>query len=99
MGTFRSSAYEALIAVLLAQRIAIDMTQEELADGLPRWLGFDHTTINKIEHGRRNVSFVEAREIGKVLGLTVAQIDRRTQQHGAGKTHDVVRRAKRKRKR
>ncbi len=99
MGRFRSSAYEALIAVLLAQRIAMNMTQKELADGLPRWLGFDHITINKIENGRRNVSFVEAREIGKVLGLTVAAIDRRVGQPGAGKTHDVVRRAKRKRKR
>lgn len=33
---------------------------------------WDHTTLAKIERGRRNVSFVEARELARALGTNLA---------------------------
>ncbi|MDB5608810.1 MAG: hypothetical protein JWP25_5710, partial [Bradyrhizobium sp.] len=75
MTTFRSNAYDALVAVLISQRKAKGLSQIDVANALPKWLGFDSTTVNNIEHGRRNVSFVEAREIAKVLRITIAALD------------------------
>ena len=42
---------------------------------MPKYLGWDHTTLAKIEKGRRNVSFVEARELARVLGTNLAGLE------------------------
>ncbi|MBS0416684.1 MAG: helix-turn-helix transcriptional regulator [Proteobacteria bacterium] len=76
MTTFRSRAYDAFVDALKSRRDDLKLSQMDLAAKLPKWLGFDHTTVNKIEHRRRNVSFVEARELAKVLKTSITQLDK-----------------------
>jgi transcriptional regulator with XRE-family HTH domain len=98
MTTFRSSAYEALVAVLKSQREARGLSQTDVARALPKWLGFDYTTVNKIEHKRRNVSFVEVREIAKVLDTNIAALDLQAEavEHALNSSYRPARRAKRR---
>ena len=42
---------------------------------MPKHLGWDHTTVTKVERGRRNISFVETRALAPILELNVATID------------------------
>ena len=46
-----------------------------LAGRMPKYLGWDHTTLVKVEKGRRNVSFVEARELARILGTNLAGLE------------------------
>lgn len=72
-----SRAHAAVVDVLVAARDEAQLTQRELADRLPAWLGISHVTLAKIEGGYRTVTFVEAREIAGAAGLTVWELDRR----------------------
>lgn len=72
----RSRAHAAVLETLAAARERSGLTHREIADRLPAWLGFVHTTISKILNGRRSLSFVEAQELCRVLGITVAELDR-----------------------
>jgi len=74
-GNFRNGAYDALVEALKARREAMGLSQIDVAAALPGWLGLENTMLNKIEHKTRDVSFVEARELAKVLGLDVAKLD------------------------
>lgn len=76
----RSRAYAAVIEALAAAREKTGLTHREIADRLPAWLGFVHTTVGKILTGRRSLSFVEAQELCRVLGITVEELDRRAVQ-------------------
>jgi transcriptional regulator with XRE-family HTH domain len=73
----RTRAHDAVVSVLVGAREKAGITQRELADRLPAWLEWGHTTVAKIETNRRNLSFVEVREIAKVLGMDIATVDRR----------------------
>jgi hypothetical protein len=42
---------------------------------MPKYLGWDHTILAKVENGRRNVSFVEVRELAKILETNLAGLD------------------------
>jgi hypothetical protein len=42
---------------------------------MPEHLGWDHTTLVKVETGRRNISFVEARELARILETNLAGLD------------------------
>jgi transcriptional regulator with XRE-family HTH domain len=79
MASFRSAAYDAFVAVLISQRESLNLSQTDVAKALPRWLGFDFTTVNKIEHRRRNVSIIEGRELARVLKTTVGDLDQKAQ--------------------
>ena len=74
----RSRAHAAVIAALAAARTEAGKTQRDVAEALPEWLGITHITLAKIETGRRSLSFVEAREIARVIGISVQDLDRRT---------------------
>lgn len=76
----RSRALAAAVEVLAAARSRTGLTQQEVAERLPAWLGLDFTAISKIEGGRRSLSFVEAQELCRVLGITVEELDRRAVQ-------------------
>ena len=69
---------------LEARREEVGLSQMAVAAAMPKWLGFDHTMLNKIEHKTRNVSHIEVRELCKVLKLTVAQLDGRAGKLEAG---------------
>ena len=98
-GTFRNGAYDALVEALKARREAIGLSQLAVAAAMPKWLGFDHTMLNKIEHKTRNVSHIEVRELAKVLRITVAELDKTAAELERGRSHPVtVARAKRPRK-
>jgi len=75
MTTFRNGTHAALIAVLSSQRKALKLTTRQVAAQMPRHLGWDHTVVTKIEKGRRNISFVETRELAGVLELNISTID------------------------
>ncbi|HEY4215017.1 MAG TPA: helix-turn-helix transcriptional regulator [Steroidobacteraceae bacterium] len=75
MTSFRNGTHAALIAVLISQRKALKFTLRTVAARMPKYLGWDHTTLVKVEKGRRNVSFVEARELAKVLETNLAGLD------------------------
>ena len=98
-GNFRNGAYDALVEALRARREALGLSQMGVAAALPKWLGLDHTMLNKIEHKTRNVSFIEVRELAKVLRTPVAEIDATAAELEAGRSHPVtVARPKRPRK-
>ena len=59
----------AIVTVLTASRREANLTQRDLAERLPKWLGWDHTTIAKVESGRRRLDLVEFMEIAKALKL------------------------------
>ena len=59
----------AIVSVLQASRREAGLTQRELVDRLPRWLGWDQTTLAKTETGRRRLDIVELVEIAKALKL------------------------------
>lgn len=75
MTTFRNTTHAALIAVLSSQRKALKLSVRTVAARMPRHLGWDHTTLVKIEKGRRNISFIETRALAPILELNVATID------------------------
>ena len=85
VGTFRNGAYDALVEALRARRESLGLSQLQVAAAMPKWLGFDHTMLNKIEHKTRNISHVEARELAKVLRTTIAEIDAQAAQLEAGR--------------
>ena len=59
----------AVVTVLQASRRAAGLTQRQLVERLPKWLGWDQTTLAKAETGRRRVDMVEIMEIEKALKL------------------------------
>jgi transcriptional regulator with XRE-family HTH domain len=59
----------AVVTVLQASRREAGLTQRELVERLPRWLGWDQTTLAKAETGRRRVDVVEVMEIARALKL------------------------------
>lgn len=75
MTSFRNGTHAAFIAVLISQRKALKLTLRTVAARMPRYLGWDHTTLAKIEKGRRNVSFVESRALARALETNIAAID------------------------
>lgn len=75
MTSFRNGTHAALTAVLISQRNALKLTLRTVAARMPKHLGWDHTTVAKIEQGRRNISFVEARELAKVFGTNLAGLE------------------------
>lgn len=90
----RTRAHDAVIAVLVAARHEAALTQRQLADRLPAWLGWIHTTVSKAEKGRRDMSFVEVREYGKAVGVDVATVDKRAAELAAGRSGLRTRRPK-----
>ena len=75
LATFRNDTHAALLAVLISQRKALKLTVRSVAARMPEHLGWDHTTLVKVEKGRRNISFVEARELARILGTNLAGLD------------------------
>jgi transcriptional regulator with XRE-family HTH domain len=73
--TFRNGTHAALIAVLISQRKALKLTVRTVAARMPEHLGWDHTTVVKVETGRRNISFVEARELARILETNLAGLE------------------------
>lgn len=73
----RTRAHDAVVSVLVAAREQAGLTQRDIAKRLPAWLEWIYTTVAKVEKGRRNLSFVEVREYAKVVGVTVAMVDKR----------------------
>jgi transcriptional regulator with XRE-family HTH domain len=74
MTSFRNGTHAALLAVLISQRKALKLTLRAVAGRMPKYLGWD-TTLVKVEKGRRNVSFVEARELARILGTNLAGLE------------------------
>jgi transcriptional regulator with XRE-family HTH domain len=75
-----SRAHAAVVEALTAARERAALTQRELVERLPAWLGLTQSAVAKIETGRRSLSFVEAQELCQVLGITVDELDRRAVQ-------------------
>jgi transcriptional regulator with XRE-family HTH domain len=73
--TFRNGTHAALLAVLISQRKARKLTVRSVAARMPEHLGWDHTTLVKVETGRRNISFVEARELARILGTNLSGLE------------------------
>jgi transcriptional regulator with XRE-family HTH domain len=71
---------------------------------LPVSMGFDFSTLARIERGVRKVSYPELREIATVLGTTVGELDAQVDfvlkvVKSAERPHPIpVKRSKRKRK-
>ena len=68
----------AIVTVLQASRREADLTQRQLVDLLPKWLGWDQTTLAKVETGRRRLDLVEFIEIAKALKLEPMTLFERT---------------------
>lgn len=86
----RTRAHGAVVSVLVAARKKAKVSQREMANLLPGWLEWKYTTVAKIETGRRNLSFVEVREYAKIVGMTIAMVDRRATALAAGHDHRTL---------
>ncbi len=75
MASFRNETHTALLAVLISQRKARKLTLRAVAARMPKYLGWDHTTLSKVEKGRRNISFVESRELAQILETNLASLE------------------------
>ena len=80
-------ARDDVVSVLVAARREARLTQREVVERLPEWLGWYATTIAKAEKGRRGLDFIEVREYAKVVGITIATVDRRATALAAGHDH------------
>ena len=89
-GNFRNGAYDALVEALRTRREALGLSQMAVAAAMPNWLGFDHTMLNKIEHKVRDVSFIEVRELAKILQTTIAELDATATELEDGRSHPVT---------
>jgi transcriptional regulator with XRE-family HTH domain len=95
-GKFRNRAYDALVEALKARREALKLSQIEVCKRLPKWLSFNHTKLNRVEHKTRGLSFVEARELANVLSITLKDLDGKALDSEAARSHPIPRgRAKR----
>lgn len=93
----RTRSHDAVVSVLVAARIKSGLTQREVANRLPAWLGWTNTTLAKAETGRRYVSFVEVREIAKVVGTDIARVDRDAADLAAGRRASMAPKKKKRR--
>lgn len=59
----------AVVTVLQASRREAGLTQKELVERLPKWLGWDQTTLAKVETSRRRLDVAELMELAKALKL------------------------------
>jgi transcriptional regulator with XRE-family HTH domain len=59
----------AVVTIIQASRREAGLTQRDLVERLPKWLGWDQTTLAKVETGRRRLDLVEFMEIAKALKL------------------------------
>ncbi len=75
MTSFRNGTHAALIAVLSSRRKELNLRIRTVVARLPKHLGWDPETLTRVESGSRNVSFVEARELAKVLDTNLAGLD------------------------
>lgn len=63
--TLGSKRHKALIAMLVEEREAADMTQSELADALNQYQSF----VARVESGQRRVDVIEFLEIANAIGF------------------------------
>lgn len=59
----------AIVTVITASRREAGLTQRQLADRLPTWLRWDHSTLAKVEKGRRALKMEEFFELAKALKM------------------------------
>lgn len=63
--TIGSKRHKALIALLIAERKAAEMSQAELADALGQYQSF----VARLESGERRVDVIEFLDIAKAVGF------------------------------
>lgn len=68
--TIGSVSHKALIELLIAKRVAVGMTQEDLAKKLGEYQSF----VARLESGQRRVDVVELMKIADVLGFDPAKM-------------------------
>jgi hypothetical protein len=73
--TFRNGTCAALLAGLITQRKSLKLTVRTVAARMPKHFGWNHTTLVKVESGRRNISFAEARELVRILQTNLAGLE------------------------
>jgi hypothetical protein len=67
------------------QRQAKKLSLRNVVARLPEWMDFQFSTLGKIECGVRDVSYVELREIARVIGTAVSALDQRVDDIEAAK--------------
>jgi transcriptional regulator with XRE-family HTH domain len=68
--TLGSKRHQALIALLVERRLAVGMTQAQLADRLGEYQSF----VARLESGQRRVDVVEFLELAEVLGFDAGKV-------------------------
>lgn len=63
--TIGTKRHEALIALLIEERVAAGMTQEDLADALGEYQSF----VARLESGQRRIDVIEFLDIAKAVGF------------------------------
>jgi hypothetical protein len=100
MPVLGTRAHEALIAVLIMARESEGLTQREVIPRLPKWLGWEQSTLAKVETGRRVVAFEEVQALCEVYGTNVATIELQAAAYESAMSHTVrVKPAKPRKKR
>lgn len=69
MANLGSGRRRAIATVITASRREAGLTQRELADRLPAWLKWDHSTLAKVETRRRKLQMEEFYELANAMKL------------------------------
>jgi transcriptional regulator with XRE-family HTH domain len=76
MPSFRPDSHKTMAEQLRHRRkVVLRLSLEEAVEQLPKWMGFDFSTLARIERGVRKVSYPELRELAIVLETTVGELD------------------------
>lgn len=76
MPSFRPESHKTMAEQLRHRRkVVLKLSLEEVVEQLPPWMGFDFSTLARLERGVRKVSYPELREIAIVLKTTIGELD------------------------
>ena len=76
MPSFRPESHKVMAEQLRHRRkVVLKLSLEEVVDQLPKWMGFDFSTLARAERGVRKVSYPELRELAMVLKTTIGDLD------------------------
>lgn len=80
MASFRPETHKTLVSLLIEKRKEKGLSLRNVTAKLPDWMGYQFSTLAKIERGERDISYAELRELAQVLGTDVTTLATRVEE-------------------
>src|SRR4051812_262494 len=72
--SYRSPFHLALVELLKARRDHLKLSLEKTVERLPSWMGFNFSTLARVERVERDLSAQELRELSMALQSSIDQL-------------------------